>query len=140
VESLGGGDVDSIRQRSNDKSRTVAKVLVAVRQAGISNAEEEVILLGDENTLELNLPQEVVLMAATTVPHVTDHITRVSVHGDETHELSTERLVDGRMGDHTDEATEVLDLIVVTLLHGILLAILVSNEGLLTIDDPVGVV
>ena len=80
------------------------------------------------------------LVAATTISHVADHVTRVSVHGDEGHELCTERLVDGRHSDHTDEAAEVLYLRCVALLHGILLAALEVEESLLTVDDPVTVV
>lgn len=79
-------------------------------------------------------------MAAASVSHVTDHITGVSIHSDQTHEFGSERLVDSRSSDHHDQATEVLNLLVIALLHGVLITSLEVQESLLAVDDPLDVV
>jgi hypothetical protein len=140
MESLRGCHIDSVSQRSDDKPWTVSEVLVTVAQTGISNAELEVVRLSVVQALELFLPQEVILVAATTVSHVANHVTRVRIHSDETHELGTQRLVDSRTSDHHNETIEVLNLLVVALLHGIFVSSLMVEERLLAVDDPLAVV
>jgi hypothetical protein len=81
-----------------------------------------------------------VFLAASSVSHVTDHITRMSIHSDHTHEFSSERLVNSRSSDHHNEAAEIVNLLFIAFLHGILITSLAIQESFLAVDNPQTVV
>jgi len=130
MECLGGGHINSIGQGCDDKSRTVAQILVTVEESSIGNAQLVIFQSFFPIGLELRLPLEFVSICDLFVVEFEDDVTRVSIHSDHTHNFLSHAL--GQVSlHHKNQISQQFDLILVRLFH------LLASEGLLNVHNPV---
>jgi hypothetical protein len=139
VKSLGGSDINSISESSDNKSGSITKVLITISEAGIANLEVEISTSGIIATLELCLPQEVIIASAIGLYHVVNDITRVSIHSNQTHDLLSLGLSKVTLYKH-NQVLKVLLLLLECFWKSILLATSIGYEGFLDKNNPVAVV
>jgi hypothetical protein len=134
MESLSGRNVDSIGKGCNDQSGSISKVLVTVVKSSIGNGEEEVVLTRIIDSLELGLPLEFLLLGHTFSVHKPNDVSGMGVHGNEAHDLLSDRLREIALHHH-DELLQGVRLLLVGVLKGVLVRI-VLGEGFLNQNDP----
>lgn len=130
MEGLRGGHINSISQGGDDKSRTVAQILVTVEESSISNTQLVIFQSFFPIGLELRLPLEFVSVGDLLVVKFEDDVTRVSIHSDHAHNFLSHGLGQITL-HHQNQISQKLDLILVRLLH------LFACEGFLNVHNPV---
>jgi hypothetical protein len=138
MEGLGSSDVNSIGQGSNNESWSITEVFITVVEASVSNFEDEIVSSWFIETLELSLPLEVVNPGDLISHEEIDDISRVSVHGNQTHDLLSHWLGEVSL-HHLDKLGQIIALLGVSLLNRLVVLCIVV-EGSLAKNNPLTVV
>jgi hypothetical protein len=91
VEGLGGGHINSIGKRSNDKTWSITEILVTIDEGSVSNSKLELLLFLKEVYFKLGLPLELLSRSDLAVVENLNNITGVSVHSNHATNLLTHR-------------------------------------------------
>jgi hypothetical protein len=138
VKSLGSCYINSISERSNNESRTIAKILITIGKNSISNSELEVFFTGIEHTLELSLPLEFIRTSNTLVNELKKNISGVGVHCNHAHDFLSSGLVKITLDQH-NKSIKIFELSLVSIFNGVLVATNLS-ERFFTTNNPRAVI
>jgi hypothetical protein len=132
VKGLSCCHVNSIGKGSNYQTRTVSKIFVSVVEGRISNFECEIVTAGVPVGLHLGLPLEFIRLVNSLVNKDTNDITRMSVHGNQAHDLHSERAGHRSILHHLNESGQLVDTVLKSSGHGVV------GESFLYVIDPTG--